>query len=129
MKDLFAFLGVPDFDEFAKYIAATTAAERYRYLSNFLSTRQPDEVTSGYQALATLCAQNYFDFVLTTNMDPLLSSQSPRVKIVKLHGDLFQRFMAWSAFAVWRNRPAARCGSHIHNRFPIISPGTRPCAL
>jgi S1-C subfamily serine protease len=127
MKDLFAFFGVPDFDGFAKYIAATTAAERYRYLSNFLSTRKPDEVTSGYQALATLCAQNYFDFVLTTNMDPLLddalaaarlwrrdyllmvngvirpdrldlllSGQSPRVKIVKLHGDLFQRFMAWT---------------------------------
>src|SRR5262245_7677963 len=127
MKDLFAFFGVPDFDAFVKYIAGTTAAERYRYLSEFLQTRKPDEVTSGYQALATLCAQSYFDLVLTTNMDPLLDdalaaarlwrrdyllivngvirpdrldlllgSQSPRVKILKLHGDLFQRFMAWT---------------------------------
>jgi CheY-like chemotaxis protein len=127
MKDLFAFFGVPDFAAFVRYIAGTTAAERYRYLSEFLQTRKPDEVTSGYQALATLCAQNYFDLVLTTNMDPLLDdalaaarlwrrdyllmvngvirpdrldlllgSQSPRVKIVKLHGDLFQRFMAWT---------------------------------
>jgi hypothetical protein len=30
------------------------------------------EVSAGYRALAALCAQNYFDFVLTTNMDPLL---------------------------------------------------------
>jgi S1-C subfamily serine protease len=127
MKDLFAFFNVPDFDAFVKYIAGTTAAERYRYLSEFLQTRKPDAVTSGYQALAALCAQNYFDLVLTTNMDPLLDdalaaarlwrrdyllivngvirpdrldlllgSQSPRVKIVKLHGDLFQRFMAWT---------------------------------
>jgi S1-C subfamily serine protease len=29
-------------------------------------------------------------------LDLLLGSQSPRVKIVKLHGDLFQRFMAWT---------------------------------
>jgi SIR2-like protein len=127
MNDLFAFFGLTDFEAFSKYIAPTTAAERYRYLADFLQTRKPAEVTPGYQALATLCAQSYFDLVLTTNMDPLLDDalaaaqlwrrdyllivngvirpdrldlllggQSPRVKIVKLHGDLFQRFMAWT---------------------------------
>jgi hypothetical protein len=127
MNDLFAFFGLADFEAFSKYIAPTTAAERYRYLADFLQTRKPAEVTPGYQALAMLCAQNYFDLVLTTNMDPLLDDalaaaqlwrrdyllivngvirpdrldlllggQSPRVKIVKLHGDLFQRFMAWT---------------------------------
>jgi hypothetical protein len=127
MNDLFAFFNVADFDAFSTYIAQTTAAERYRYLSDFLQTRKPADVTPGYQALAALCAQNYFDVVLTTNMDPLLDDalaaarlwrrdyllivngvirpdrldlllggQSPRVKIVKLHGDLFQRFMAWT---------------------------------
>jgi hypothetical protein len=127
MTDLFAFVDCADFDAFSAYIAQTTPAERYRYLSDFLQTRQPDEVTAGYRALAALCAQNYFDLVLTTNMDPLLDDAlaaeklwrrdyllmvngvirpdrldpllgagSPRVKIVKLHGDLFQRFMAWT---------------------------------
>lgn len=127
MNDLFEFFGLADFDAFCAYIATTTAAERYRYLAEFLQTRKPAEVTPGYRALATLCAQNYFDLVLTTNMDPLLDDalaaaqlwrrdyllivngvirpdrltlllggQSPRVKIVKLHGDLFQRFMAWT---------------------------------
>ena len=127
MNDLFAFFGLADFDAFSAYVATTSAAERYRYLSDFLQTRKPADVTPGYQALATLCAQNYFDVVLTTNMDPLLDDalaaarlwrrdyllivngvirpdrldlllggQSPRVKIVKLHGDLFQRFMAWT---------------------------------
>lgn len=127
MNDLFAFFNVADFDAFSQYITGTTAAERYRYLADFLQTRKPADVTPGYQALATLCAQNYFDLVLTTNMDPLLddalaaaqlwrrdyllivngvirpdrldlllNGQSPRVKIVKLHGDLFQRFMAWT---------------------------------
>jgi hypothetical protein len=127
MTELFQFFGCADFDAFCKYIDTTTAAERYRYLADFLQTRRPADVSPGYQALASLCAQNYFDLVLTTNMDPLLddalvaarlwrrdymlivngvirpdrlktllSSQSPRVKIVKLHGDLFQRFMAWT---------------------------------
>ncbi len=127
MTALFQFLGCTDFDSFCEKIRPMTAAERYRYLSEFLQTRKPEEVSAGYQALATLCAQNYFDMVLTTNMDPLLDDalaaarlwrrdyllivngvirpdrlalllrgQSPRGKIVKLHGDLFQRFMAWT---------------------------------
>ncbi len=127
MPELFAFFNCANFDEFTKYIETTTAAERYRYLAEFLQTRRPSEISPGYQALASLCAQNYFDLVLTTNMDPLLDDalsaarlwrrdyllivngvirpdrlslllggQSPRVKIVKLHGDLFQRFMAWT---------------------------------
>jgi SIR2-like domain len=127
MSELFKFFGCADFNTFCKYIDTTTASERYRYLADFLQTRRPSEITPGYQALAALCAQNYFDLVLTTNMDPLLDDalsaarlwrrdyllivngvirpdrlalllggQSPRVKIVKLHGDLFQRFMAWT---------------------------------
>jgi hypothetical protein len=127
MDELFRFFGCADFPAFSRYIATTNPAERYRYLAEFLQTRQPAEVTPGYRALAALCAQNYFDLVLTTNMDPLLDDalaaarlwrrdyllivngvirperldlllrgQSPRVRIVKLHGDLFQRFMAWT---------------------------------
>lgn len=127
MDELFQFFGCADFDAFCQKIGQTTATERYRYLAEFLQTRKPAEVSTGYRALAALCAQNYFDFVLTTNMDPLLDDalaaarlwrrdyllivngvirpdrlelllrgQSPRVKIVKLHGDLFQRFMAWT---------------------------------
>jgi hypothetical protein len=127
MKELFQFFGCADFPAFCTYIGQTTPAERYRYLSDFLQTRKPAEVSPGYRALATLCAQNYFDVVLTTNMDPLLDDalaaarlwrrdylliinglirrdrlelllggQSPRVKVIKLHGDLFQRFMAWT---------------------------------
>lgn len=127
MPELYRFFGCADFDAFSRYIDTTTAIERYRYLSEFLQTRKPADVTPGYQALASLCAQNYFDLVLTTNMDPLLDDalaaarlwrrdyllivngvirpdrlsplllgQRPRVKIVKLHGDLFQRFMAWT---------------------------------
>lgn len=127
MTDLFAFAKCADFDAFVKYIAPQTTAERFRLLSQFLQTRKPAQVTFGYQALATLCAEAYFDLVLTLNLDPLLddalayarlwrkdylvivngiyrpdrlapvlSAQSPRVKIVKMHGDLFHRFMAWT---------------------------------
>lgn len=32
----------------------------------------------------------------TDRLEPLLRSQSPRVKVLKLHGDLFHRFMAWT---------------------------------
>jgi len=129
MDELYKFFGVADFDSFSKFIATTTPAERYRYLADFLQKRQPAEVTPGYQALATLCAQNAFDLVLTTNMDPLLDDaltaarpplwrkdfllivngvirsdrlglllrgQTPRVKVVKLHGEVLQPFMAWT---------------------------------
>jgi len=72
MTELFQFFGCADFDAFCKYIDTTNAAERYRYLSEFLQTRTPADVSPGYQALASLCAQNYFDLVRTTNMDPLL---------------------------------------------------------
>lgn len=129
MDELYKFFRVKDFAAFAKYIGPTTPAERYRYLADFLQSREPAQVTPGYQALATLCAQKYFDLVLTTNMDPLLDdaltaarpplwrkdflliingvirldrlsvllrSQTPRVKVVKLHGELFQPFMAWT---------------------------------
>ncbi|WP_300454238.1 SIR2 family protein [Accumulibacter sp.] len=127
MDELFRFFACADFDAFCRKIGPTTASERYRYLADFLQTRQPSAVSAGYRALAALCAENYFDLVLTTNMDPLLDDalaaarlwrrdyllivngvirpdrlplllrgQSPRVKVVKLHGDLFQRFMAWT---------------------------------
>jgi NAD-dependent SIR2 family protein deacetylase len=72
MDELYKFFGVKDFDGFAKFIGPTSPAERYRYLADFLQKRQPAQVTPGYQALATLCAQNCFDLVLSTNMDPLL---------------------------------------------------------
>jgi hypothetical protein len=43
------------------------------------------------------------DYLLMVNgvlrpdrLEPLLRSQSPRVKVLKLHGDLFHRFMAWT---------------------------------
>ena len=129
MGELYTFFGVKDFDAFSTVIAPTSPAERYRYLAEFLQKREPTEVTPGYQALATLCAQKYFDLVLSTNMDPLLDdaltaarpplwrkdylllvngvirpdrltlllrSPTPRVKVVKLHGELFQPFMAWT---------------------------------
>lgn len=127
MTDLFAYVNCANFDEFTVYITPLTFAERYRLLSQFLQSRQPAQVTPGYQALAALCADAYFDTILTTNLDPLLddalsaarlwrkdylllvngvirsdrldilaTAASPRVKIIKLHGDLFQRFMAWT---------------------------------
>src|SRR5919201_3691916 len=127
MTDLFRFVGCDDFDEFCGYIEERTAAERYRLLAQFLQAREPAEVTPGYHALATLCAEAYFDLVLTTNLDPLLddalaaarlwrkdylvlvngimrtnwlgmlaTAASPRVKVIKLHGDLFLRCMAWT---------------------------------
>lgn len=127
MTDLFEYVQCANFDEFCTYITPLTFAERYRLLSQFLQSRQPAQVTPGYQALAALCADAYFDTILTTNLDPLLddalsaarlwrkdymllvngvirsdrldilaTAPSPRVKVIKLHGDLFQRFMAWT---------------------------------
>ena len=129
MDELYRFFGVKDFEAFSEFIGTTTPSERYRYLADFLQKREPARVTPGYEALATLCAQNCFDLVLTTNMDPLLddaltaarpplwrkdflliingvirsdrlslllNSPAPRVKIVKLHGELLQPFMAWT---------------------------------
>ena len=127
MTDLFDFVGCATFDEFCAYIESRVAAERFRLLAEFLQSRQPAQVTPGYQALAALCAEGYFDLLLTTNLDPLLddalanarlwrkdylllvngvirpdalqtllTAQHPRVKVLKLHGDLFHRFMAWT---------------------------------
>ena len=127
MDGLFKLVNCANFPEFVDYIETRNSSERYRLLADFLQTRNPSEVTPGYQALAALCAAHYFDIVLTTNLDPLmddalaaahlwrrdyllmvngvlrsdrleplLRSQSPRVKVLKLHGDLFHRFMAWT---------------------------------
>jgi hypothetical protein len=127
MTELFDFAKCANFEEFCKYIAPLTLSERYRYLSDFLQTMEPAEVTPGYQALAALCTEAYFDIIVTTNLDPvlddalaaarlwrrdylllvngvlrpdrlslLLGTRSPRVKVIKLHGDLFHRFMAWT---------------------------------
>ena len=127
MSDLFEFVRVTNFEEFVAYIGPFTPAERYRLLAQFLQSRQPAVPTPGYRALAALCADFYFDLLLTTNLDPLLDdslaaaqlwrkdylllvngiirperldlllgSNSPRVKVVKLHGDLFHRHMAWT---------------------------------
>lgn len=128
MRDLYDLFHVKNFEEFIAYIAPLSESERYRYLAKFLQNKDfPEKITPGYQALATLLAENYFDLVLTTNGDPLLDdalsaarlwrrdymviingvirpermklplrAPSPRVKVVKLHGDLFSRFMAWT---------------------------------
>jgi S1-C subfamily serine protease len=119
--------GTTDFESFTKAIKGFTPDERYRKLFLFLQTRDPSQVTLGYRALAALCAEAYFDLVLTTNFDPLmddaltdarlwrkdylllvnsvvrnewlrsvLPAPRPRVKVVKLHGDLFHRAMAWT---------------------------------
>ncbi len=127
MDGLFDLVRCADFDEFVAYIEPRTPDERYRILAQYLQTRDPVQVTPGYRALAQLCAEAYFDLVLTTNLDPLLEdalvganlrrhdyvvlvngvirpervkpllgTPRPRVKIVKLHGDLFHRFMAWT---------------------------------
>lgn len=127
MTDLFAFVNCADFEAFCAYINPLTPPERYRLLARFLQSRKPAEPTAGYRALAALCAEAYFDLLLTTNLDPLLddalahaqlwrrdylllvngvirperldlvlTAASPRVKVVKLHGDLFHRFMAWT---------------------------------
>lgn len=127
MTELFSFVGCADFVEFCAYIKDFTADERYRLLARFLQSQRPSEVTPGHRALAALCADAYFDVVLTTNLDPLLddalaaanlwrkdylvlvngvirtdwlrilaTAPSPRVKVIKLHGDLFHRCMAWT---------------------------------
>lgn len=127
MGALFEFVGRKDFKGFCKYIEPLAEAERYRLLNRFLQTQRPEKPTTGYQALAALCAEAYFDLILTTNLDPLLDdalaharlwrrdylllvngvlradrldlllmSRSPRLKLLKLHGDLFHRFMAWT---------------------------------
>jgi hypothetical protein len=127
MRDLIEFVGRTTFEEFSDFVETRTAAERYRLLARFLQARQPSAVTPGYRALASLCADAFFDLILTTNLDPLLedaladarlwrkdylllvngvvrtdwlrlllSAPSPRVKVVKLHGDLFHRCMAWT---------------------------------
>lgn len=127
MDDLFRFVDCKDFSEFTEYIKGFTPQERYRLLSGFLQSQAPSDVTPGYRALATLCAEGYFDLILTLNLDPLLddalagarlwrrdylivvngviqmnwlkilvSAASPRVKVIKLHGDLFHRCMAWT---------------------------------
>jgi hypothetical protein len=128
MSKLFDRFGCNDFEEFSRYIGPRSDAERYRYLAEVLQAPAFDEITAGYQALAALLADAYFDLVLTTNMDPLLEDAlsaarlrrrdyvllvnglmrpkrmelpllepNPRVKVVKLHGDLFSRCMAWTA--------------------------------
>ncbi|MEJ7739581.1 MAG: SIR2 family protein [Chitinophagaceae bacterium] len=128
MDHLFKFFGVKNFVEFAKKIKTYTVIERYNYLSEFLQTQNPADVTPGYSALAALLAEKYFDLILTTNFDPLLEDAlanarlwrrdyvlfingimrpeplafllkepRPRVKIIKVHGDLFHRHMAWTA--------------------------------
>ena len=127
MPEVYKDFGSTDFDSFAKVIGGYTPDERYRKLFLFLQTRDPSKVTPGYQALAALCADAYFDLVLTTNFDPLmddalaaarlwrkdylllvnsvvrnewlgsvLPERQPRVKVIKLHGDLFHRAMAWT---------------------------------
>jgi hypothetical protein len=72
MSELFKFTGVANFDEFSNHIEKYTAEERYVRLAEFLQTRAPAEITPGYRALAAVLEEDYFDLVLSTNMDPLL---------------------------------------------------------
>src|SRR5262245_45590545 len=81
MPELYKFFDCKDFESFVSYIEGVSDAERYRYLAEFLQTRSPDTVTPGYQALAALCAEGYFDLVLTTNMDPLLDDALAAAKL------------------------------------------------
>ena len=127
MQGLYTLVGANDFDEFVTYIEDRGEAERYSLLGEYLTTQRPEQITDGYRALANLCAEGYFDIVLTTNLDPLVddalveaelwrrdyaliingllrperlgpmfTSNHPRVKVVKLHGDLYWRMMAWT---------------------------------
>src|SRR5919198_4658931 len=66
MPDVYKFFGCSDFDGFARIIDNYTPDERYRNLYQFLQTRDPSQITPGYRALASLCAEGYFDLVLTT---------------------------------------------------------------
>lgn len=118
----------PDaFDEFCVRMRKRDDRERFRWLAAHLQRADAQDVTTGYRALAALCAQHIFDVVLTANLDPLLEDAfsatslrrrdylvlvngvlrterlpllmlpgAPRVKVLKLHGDLFHRFMAWT---------------------------------
>lgn len=127
MQGMYDLVGAAGFDEFVAYIDNRSEAERYALLARYLSTRRPEQITNGYRALAALCAESYFDILLSTNLDPLvedalveadlwrrdyalivngllrpervgpmLTSVHPRVKVVKLHGDLYWRLMAWT---------------------------------
>lgn len=163
MTDLFQFVNVATFDEFCAYINPLTADERYRLLARFLQSRKPADVTPGYRALAALCAEAYFDLILTTNLDPLfddalaaaqlwrkdyllivngvirperldllLKGQSPRVKVVKLHGDLFHRFMAWTPAEMdaFINDVAARVTPALQGRdFLVVGHSLRDARL
>jgi hypothetical protein len=127
MPELMRVFDASDFEQFSAKVQTFTQDERYRRLARFLQSQEPGTPTPGYRALAALCAEGYFDIVLTTNLDPLLDDalaaarmwrrdylllvngivrpdrlevllrgRSPRVKVFKLHGDLFHRFMAWT---------------------------------
>jgi hypothetical protein len=127
MKSIMKYFKCSEYGEFYKLIDGLSVSERYRYLAEFLTTNEPTKITSGYEALAALCADKYFDIIMTTNFDPLLEdalassrlrrkdyilivngvirhdwfevllkARSPRLKIIKLHGDLFHRVMAWT---------------------------------
>lgn len=127
MPEIYKLFGCSDFEGFSQIIDGYSPEERYRTLYQFLQTRDPSQVSRGYKALAALCANAYFDLVLTTNFDPLmddalaaaklwrkdylllvnsvirkdwltrfLPERQPRVKVIKLHGDLFHRTMAWT---------------------------------
>jgi NAD-dependent SIR2 family protein deacetylase len=127
MKSIMKYFKCNGYEEFYELIDGLSVSERYRYLAEFLATNEPTKITPGYEALAALCADKYFDIILTTNFDPLLEdalassrlrrkdyilivngvirhdwfevllkARSPELKIIKLHGDLFHRVMAWT---------------------------------
>jgi hypothetical protein len=153
MDDLYVHVGLDPKDvdvreKFLDQISRRTASDRYALLESYLQTVDPSQVTPGYRALADLCANRFFDLVLTANFDPLLddalavanlkrrhyvllingvvrpermnlllSQPEPRLKVIKLHGDLFYRQMAFTAAemdeyleSIWPQLQAAVAG-------------------
>jgi SIR2-like domain len=126
MRDLYGFVGCADFDAFSSFIAGWDEGERYGLLFQFLQTRTPtvtpgyralaalcehyyfdlvlttnlDPLLDDALAAARLRRKDYIvlvNGVIETGwLAKLATAASPRVKVIKLHGDLFFRRMAWT---------------------------------
>jgi SIR2-like domain len=126
MGDLYGFVGCADFDGFSSFIEGWDEGERYGLLFEFLQTRTPtvtpgyqalaalcehyyfdlvlttnlDPLLDDALAAARLRRKDYIvlvNGVIETDwLAKLATAASPRVKVIKLHGDLFFRRMAWT---------------------------------
>ncbi len=76
---------------------AALVADRY---FDVIFTTNLDPMIEDALAAARLRQRDYLlvinGMMRTERLEPLFSAESPRVKVVKLHGDLFHRFMAWT---------------------------------